>query len=359
MKKFFKITISIMLIAIFAVSCNKDDSKKSGDVKSKEAEISEVMAKVEKMSEEEREEAFKKEDGSKEEIPVQVAGAFCLSNMCLAEKLGYYEEEGLNVDLVRINGYLQDALAAGQIKVGGTHIAHILKPTTNGLDISFMGGCNTGCQSFYVLKDSKYNSLAELESKKIGVSGGIGGPGHNIVLTMLAADKLNQDDYKFADFEAPQLLQALEAGNIEGALIPEQIGEKWLNEGKIKRIRSITFDDDFKNDVCCIWGVNATYLKENPVTCYKINKAIKKANAYMEEHLDEALQIALDESWITGDKEYLYNLNKNYQYNITTEQTEKTLIKAVNSYKDLGIIEKNIDTEEFMQTYWKPYNKID
>jgi len=323
-----------------------------------EDDVQAIIEKVEAMSEEEREEAFLKEAGSQRAVRINNSGAFCLGNMVLADVLGYYEEEGLETELIRGGTTFVETLSAGQVDLGGTHIAHILKPTTNGLDVAYLGACNTGCQTFYVLSDSDAASLADLSGGIVGVSGGIGGPGHNIVLTMLAADGLSQDDYQFKDFDASQLLVAMQNGEIAGALIPEQIGEKWYKEGAVKRIRSITFDEDFAEDVCCIWGVNGTYLKENPVTCYKLARAIAKADTYMEENTLEAVQLMMEQDWLSGDANYIAEICEPYDMDCTSEQTERTLRKTVNGYRELGIIDESIDTDTFMHTYWHPFTSI-
>lgn len=355
----------VLLASILITACgSENDSSKNDQVDKKlidegdgyvAASVLEENKKIESMTEEELEEAYKKEPASSRPIRVNMGGAYCVSNIALAEVMGYYEEEGLEAEVIKSPDSME-SISTGKIDVGATHVAHILKPTTNGLDISFMGGCNTGCQSFYVLKDSPVETLEDLKGSTLGVSGGIGGPGHNIVMTMFAADGLKAEDYNFLDFEGSQLIIAAENGEIGGFLAPDQLGEKWLDDGKLKRIRSITYDDDFKTDTCCIWMTNGTFRKENPVTSYKLSRAIHKMNEYMEANTPETVKKTMELGWVAGDEDYNVKVSMPLDMDPSISETERTLVKSIGSYKEMGIIDEKLDTLEFMQKYWKPFH---
>lgn len=318
-------------------------------------DVLEENKKIQSMTAEELEEAYKKEPASKRAININVSGSYCTSGPALAAIMGYFDEEGLKYELVKTPNMI-DALATGKIDIGVTHVAHILKPTTNGLNVAYLGGANTSCQSVYVPIDSPVETLDDLKGQIIGVSGGIGGSGHNIFMTMLAADNLKGPDYKFLDFEATQLIAASETGEVAGFIVQEQLGEMWVEQGKVKRIRSITYDDDFKNDICCVWMTNGTFREENPVTAYKLTRAINKAKQLMEEDTPGTVKTMMDEGWVAGDQEYNTRLAIPWNMNPTLKEAERTFIKNIEAYKEMGIIDKNLDTVEFMNKHWKPFD---
>ena len=317
--------------------------------------VLDVNKKIMSMTEEELEAAYRKEPASKRPIAINIGGSYCSSGVALAGLMGFFKEEGIEYEVIKTPN-MMEALSTGKIDLAATHVTQMLKPTANGLDVAFMGGANTGCQSFYVPIDSPVDSLDDLKGEIIGVSGGIGGSGHNIVMTMLSADNLKGEDYKFLDFEGSQLIAAAQNGEVAGFLAPDQLGEMWVEQGKVKRIRTITHDEDFKEDICCLWFANGTFREENPVTSYKITRAINKVKTHMEENTPETVEMTMDEGWVAGDKDYNIKVSIPFNMNPTNEDAERTLVKNIEAYKEMGILDKNTDTVEFMNKHWKPFN---
>lgn len=60
------------------------------------------------------------------------------------------------------------------------HIATMLVPITNSVDITFVGGAHIGCKSLYALADSEYNTTEDLKGTQISVPNGIGASDYNI-----------------------------------------------------------------------------------------------------------------------------------------------------------------------------------
>ena len=79
------------------------------------------------------------------------------------------------------------------------HIATMLVPITNGVDLTFVGGAHIGCKSLYVLADSEYNSTEDLKGTKISVPNGIGASDYNITCLLLDADGINPQTDRRAD----------------------------------------------------------------------------------------------------------------------------------------------------------------
>ncbi len=80
----------------------------------------------------------------------------CTSGPTVANHLGFYEEAGLIAEGIKGTSDVE-ALGTKQATVAVGHIAKMLVPITNGVDITFVGGAHIGCKSIYVLADSEYN----------------------------------------------------------------------------------------------------------------------------------------------------------------------------------------------------------
>ncbi len=127
----------------------------------------------------------------------------------------------------------------------------------------------------------------------------------------------------------------------------------------MKRIRSTTLDEDFKNETCCVLGISGDFIRENPVTAEKITRAIYKASLWVEENKEETAQILLDNKHISGSVDYAMDLLKLYNYNVTNDGTEKSIYDSIDEYKALGVIDQNLDAETFKKQVWHRFELED
>ena len=116
----------------------------------------------------------------------------CTSGPTVADYLGYYEEAGLTAEGFKGSSYTE-ALGTNQAQVAVGHIATMLVPATNDVDLTFVGGAHIGCKSLYVLADSEYNTTEDLKGTSISVPNGIGASDYNITCLLLDADGINPD----------------------------------------------------------------------------------------------------------------------------------------------------------------------
>jgi len=301
--------------------------------------------------------AFEAEPAFGKTIRIGYDGGLCQGVIAIAQEKGFFEAEGLTTELTKSEN-ARDAIAGGKLDTSAGMIAVWLKPVSNGIDIVFTVGLHTGCTSAVVLTDSSIQSLSDLQKgATIAISNGIGGQNQNIAFRFLAHDGLDQNDYKWADFPADQALLVLQRGEAEVYVGPDQIVEKWVQEGTARRIRSLDFDDDFANEACCVMGISGEFLRANPITSEKISRAVYKAALWLKEseaNRAEAVQILLDGGWISGTEEYALSLMNLYEWGIDNERTEKSLYDAVDEYKQLGILDEAVNADDLKAQIWHP-----
>ena len=277
----------------------------------------------------------------------------CTSGPTVADDLGYYTEAGLTAEGFKGTSYTE-ALGTQQATIAVGHIATMLVPITNGVDLTFVGGAHIGCKTLYVLADSPYKTTADLKGTKVSVPNGIGASDYNITCLLLDADGINpQTDLTLTQVSSDACVAAMENGEISAALLSDTFAYAMVKEGKLKCIRSL-LDSDFADENCCVLAMNRTFVQENPVHAKKIVQAVQKAHSWMRENNAEATQLLLDRGWNGGDFDMNVMINNSLQFGLAQDFTAKTLEEVVGRYVRLGLIESMDNVDEIMGLAWSP-----
>lgn len=277
----------------------------------------------------------------------------CTAGPTVAAHLGYYEEAGLTSEGVKGNSYTE-ALGLGQATVAVGHIATMLVPITNGVDLTFVGGAHIGCKSLYVLADSDYNTTEDLKGTAISVPNGIGKSDYNITCLLLDADGIDpQKDVTLSAVSADACIKAMQNGEISAALLSDTFAYSMVKDGTLKCVRSL-LDEDFADENCCVIAMNRTFTQENPVISKKIVQAVQKAHAYMRDNVEEATDMLMEQGWNGGNREMNVMLNNSLQFGLDQDFTEKSLEDVVEKYVRLGLITDMKDVDEIMDIAWTP-----
>ncbi len=277
----------------------------------------------------------------------------CTAGPTVAAHLGYYEEAGLTAEGVKGNSYTE-ALGTGQATVAVGHIATMLVPITNNVDLTFVGGAHIGCKSLYVLADSDYNTTEDLKGTAVSVPNGVGKSDYNITCMLLDADGINpQTDVTLTAVTADACIKAMQNGEISAALLSDTFAYSMVKDGTLKCVRSL-LDEDFADENCCVIAMNRTFTQENPVISKKIVQAVQKAHAYMRDNVEEATQMLMDQGWNGGNYEMNVMLNNSLQFGLDQDFTEKSLKDVVDRYVKLGLIESMDNVDEIMDLAWTP-----
>ena len=308
------------------------------------------------MTPEEEDAAWKKEPAYGRTIRIGYNGGLCTGTLGITQVKGFYEAEGLKTEIVRYQGdtvTLGNALGTHKIDVAGGHIATLLVPAANGVQMKFTTGMHTGCKSLCVLNDSPYKTTKDLVGKTVAVPSGIGGSDQNITMRFLlrdGIDPVNGVKYKVTDQGAAVL--AMQNGEIEAGLFSDQFIQKFLKDGTLRVVRSITTDDDFKNETCCIYAVAKDLCENSPITVKKMTRAHEAARKWIMANREDAIRLMLENKWASGEFEDVLEYYNTLDYSVTDQVTEETLIKVIDDYKTCGILNRDLDTQEVMGRVW-------
>lgn len=310
------------------------------------------------MTPEEEDAAWKKEPAYGKAIRIGYNGGLCTGTLGITQVKGFYEAEGLKTEIVRYQGdttMLGDALGTHKIDVAGGHIATLLVPAANGVQMKFTTGMHTGCKSLCVLNDSPYKTTKDLMGKTIAVPSGIGGSDQNITMRFLlrdGIDPVNGVKYKVTDQGAAVL--AMQSGEIEAGLFSDQFIQKFLKDGTLRVVRSITTDEDFKNETCCIYAVAKDLCENSPITVKKMTRAHEKAKEWILANREEAVKVLQENNWASGERDLVQKIFNTFNYAMTDAATEDTLVKVIDDYKSYGLLDKSASTKEILDKVWAP-----
>jgi ABC-type nitrate/sulfonate/bicarbonate transport systems periplasmic components-like protein len=308
----------------------------------------------------ENKDASKKADSIEKEprygttIKIGFDGGLCMAGQNLADINGYYKDRGIDVKFVNTkNG--KDALSSGQIDVMTGEFGSLIVPATKGLNYVFSTASHSGCKSLYVLDEKKeFQKTSDLIGKDVAVTNGIGNGGHNTLIRFLIHDDIDPDDVNVKPVDQSAVIQSLESGEIQGAVLDDQFAQEFLKSGKIRPIRSLTNDDDFGKEVCCVTAFNKDFVDENPMLAEVVGEAIEKGNEYAQENPEESVKLLQENNMAEGDQDVAIDLLKAYDYSLKNKDGEETIRSYFDDYKEAGIIDDSKSTDDLVKELWRP-----
>ena len=284
-------------------------------------------------------------------IKVGYNGGICTGAPGIASVRGEFEKRGIEVEFINVESDI-DAIGTHTADATIGHIAKFVPPTVNGIDAVFASGAHTGCKSLYVLNNDEINDTEGLKEKTVAFPGAIGTADHNIAIRFFNNDGIKPEEVKYKQVELSAIVQSMESGEVQGAILSDEYANKFVEDGTLKRIRSLSFDDDFKNEACCVNALNGDFVRENPLMAKAYNEAVLSTQKWIEDNVEEAAQILFDNNWASGDFDAAVEMMESYNWAVTLDDTEKTLETVIEDYKNLGIIDSEITKEEFISNYW-------
>lgn len=299
-------------------------------------------------------EAGWKEEPAYGDVITMISTSGCTAPIDVALKSGYFEEEGIEVETVASQTTTIDAVGTGQAAIGAGHITSSLVPIINGVGAQYLGPMHTGCKALYVAADSDIESAGDMDNMNIGIHGGIGESDHNIALRFLQEEGADTNSVKFTNSDVAATTEAIKSGELDGAIYSENYAAPFVEDGTLKSVNSLTFDEAFADEVCCATYVNKEFAKENPITTKKLTRAIYKANKWAEEDSKGYVDFLYANDLLSGDEQVGFDWIDSLNYHPTEKQMHDTVKEITQDYIDLGIVDSDVDADTVMQEIWAP-----
>lgn len=348
-KRFFA-SLLVGVMALSLAACGEQGAQEeSGEESTAAADAGE---RPEAVSEEDWE-AMQKEPVFGTELNYLFNGGACVSAKYLAEELGYYEEYGINATYLEGSSVV-DTVGTGQCQWGTDHIATMLVPVTNGVNMTFVCGSHMGCKSVYVFNDSEIETSADLAGKTIAIHDGIGNSDQNIIYRMLDTDGVDPTTgIEYSNIEdSAATVAAMENGEVDASIFSDYFVIANYKD-QMRKVCSITPVDGFTGEVCCVTAMNNDFIEENPVHAKYVTMAIKRAGEYARLHPEEAVQILYDNDKMTGEEEDQLEFWNSLHFGLSDAITEQALENIAADYIRLGVItNEDMTPESVMDLAW-------
>ncbi len=270
----------------------------------------------------------------------------------------YFEEAGLNVEIVRFDnpGQIVDSLIAGSTDVAantGTGIVGIAETKASG-NIKIFGFV---CGDLEHLNDElltrkddiSIKTIADLKGKSLGIIPGI--QFKTVAKHILAQNGLEAEkDVKIIELAIPLQLQALQSGQVDAVLTLEPVGTIGMEKG-ISRVFIANPMVKYIADPWCggAFSISTKVLREHPIEAKKIisilERSVDEINASpdkfrnflpkylgMEDKIAEKVPFPV---WVT---------TKDFDGHIEAAQ------KFLDIFYDLGVVDKRPNAEAMVLT---------
>lgn len=275
----------------------------------------------------------------------------------IADQLGYFKEEGVNVDFE----FLQTGTDMNSLMAGGTAVicAEAQYQTTalksNGVDftiLSPLANCG-GTQCVVAGPKSGITKSSQLEGATIAMANGAGV--NMAVKSMCQATGVNYDSIKWVYCDPSEQLAALMNGDVDAMACWEPYCSQAVAQGGTLLFNGIhSYLKDCEGDVdwmafYATLHCNDKFLETNHDDVIAIMKALKRATDYINDNREDAVKIIAKE--IQTDEDTVSMIMSENTYSMVWDDTFANGIDAYANYmKDSGNITSVPDYASYTDT---------
>lgn len=254
----------------------------------------------------------------------------------IADKKGYFKEEGLNITnkFIQSGGDMSSLISGGSAQVSFESPYTDIALAANGVGVKIVAPmANIGnTQAVVAGKNAAIVNSKDLEGKKIGIPAGAG----VMVAIRNMCNEMNVDINKiqFVTLGPSDAIAALEKGDIDAMACWETwISNAQNNGGKLLFSGLKSYLGDKQGDVNWMnfyttMQVTDTFLQQHPDDVKAMLRALKKATDFINENPDEAAEIIAKE--INLDTAQVKKIMSQNQYAMTYDN------KFVNSCGEIA-----------------------
>jgi len=238
--------------------------------------------------------AQEKRPVEKKDLKIGFIAITCASPLIMADPLGFYKREGLNVQLMKTAGW---ALIRDKMVNGEHDASHFLSPMP--LAMSMGLGSNQSPMRVASIQNTngqaitlhvKHKDKRDPKSwKGFRFAVPFEYSMHNFLLRYyLAEHGINPDtDVQIRVTPPPEMVANLRAGNIDGFLGPDPFNQRAVYDevGFIHILSKEIWD----GHPCCAFGLSEAFIKQNPNTFAALYRAVLTASEMANQPKDRAL----------------------------------------------------------------------
>jgi nitrate/nitrite transport system substrate-binding protein len=221
----------------------------------------------------------------KSELTIGFIDITCATPLCVADKLGLFREQGLDVELVRTPSW---AVISERLSSGAYEASHVLTPQPLAMTLGVRGAAqptalslvqNTNGDSITLaLKHKEKRDPKSWKGMTFAVPFEISM--QNLLLRYyLAEHGIDPDkDVTIKPVPPPEMVANMKAGILDGFLAPDNAAQLAVHSGA--GFIHLLSKEIWDGHPCCGIGVQSALMKEAPNTCVAIARALLAAAAH-------------------------------------------------------------------------------
>jgi NitT/TauT family transport system substrate-binding protein len=247
--------------------------------------------------------------GPKEKLTMSVGAEHALVYFPfdLAQALGYFEREGLDVELIYMKGGSEaaEALVSGSVDYSGNAIDHAIAAAQRGKSLVMISDFMNEPGVTLLVRPAdkgKFTSFKDMQGKTIGVTSP-GSATHVLGVWMAKQAGISRDDIKFVGVGAGATMPAaLAGGQVDAAIGNDPFATQMIREGRAAAWLELYRAADVRKAIgfssYCFTGAltRGDVIAKNPQRTQKVVNALVRAQKYMQVHsADEIAGVLTDE----------------------------------------------------------------
>jgi len=274
---------------------------------------------------------------SNRNITIRVADtSTSYSPLYIADRMGFFRDEGLDVRIVKIPSIPKqiEAAYAGEIDAGTGGYMYLIPARLAGIKVTAVADSLTSFKEnpvigWYVLENSSIRSAKDLKGKKLGILF-LGSGSWYITRVYLAQANLTKDDITTVVLPYQNLEPALRTGQVDIIIATNPLSSRIESVGGVRRL----FTDA---DVLGEYSVGAEYftdrfLSKNPEAARGFIRAWNRAAEYSQSHPEESKKIVAEVLGFDVKDVIINRMTKNVALDLNSV---KTWIDIMVKYGDL------------------------
>jgi NitT/TauT family transport system substrate-binding protein len=253
-------------------------------------------------------------------------------------------------------GNVVEAMTAGQADMGMQFSGPIITYVDTGKPLTVLAGVHVGC--FVLFGTQGLNEIGDLKGKTIAI-GGLGGPEHAFLSSMLAYVGLNPNtDVSWTTLPREEAQQRFTEGKIN-AFLAFPPGVQELQAKKIGHmVVNSMMDKPWSQYFCCMATGRREFIQQNPVATKRALRAILKATHICALQPERAAKLMVDKGY-ANNYDYALQAMRDIPYNKWREyDPADTLRFYALRLRDAGMVKKSPDEIIAQGADWRFLNEL-
>lgn len=218
----------------------------------------------------------------------------------LAEKQGYFKQEGLNIKLLQLASLVDVQRTFNQGRADGmasTVIESIIVAALNNEKIKIALIPDYSFGGDVILSSKEIKSVKDLKAKKIGVEAG--SLGVVILEKALKKNSLSIEDISYVNLEQLKMKEMLDGGKIDASVTYPPFSTEILRG---ENYHTVFTTREIPGQIIDVISLRQEVIEEDPEWVNKFHKAWSKALDYLESNPEQALAMMAAREGITVDE---------------------------------------------------------